>query len=174
MLNIGKKTTENGNTLWDINTGSLVGYPTPIRFVTLDDDCMTIKTERIDSLEWDFEGKEPQQYLQDHFDKLLNDIFDSMAFDFERFVALAGGFSMERKTAEKLKIPIKLIGKLMQKLTLGKVGRLLFVRKKIDKSIRDILIKDLVVEIVRNVFAGTEKYSQDTPLYIASWPYWAD
>lgn len=167
MLNIGKKTTERGNTLWDINTGSLVGYPTPIRFVTLDNDRMIIKTERIDTFEWDFEGKEPQQYLRDHFDKLLNDIFDSMAFDFERFVALAGGFSMERKTAEKLKIPIKLIGKLMQKLTLGKAGRLLFVRKKIDKSVRDILIKDLVVEIVRNVFAGTEKYSPDTPLYIA-------
>ena len=167
MQNIGFITTERGNTFCDINTGSLVGYPTPIRRVTLDDEKMTISTEKLKTFDWDFKGKEPQQYLQDHFDFLLNDIFDSMANDFEHFVSLAGGFSMTREKAEKLKIPIKLIGKTMQRLTLGKAGRLLWVSGKVDKSIKNVLIKDLMVEIVRNIFSGNEHYSPDTPTYQA-------
>ncbi len=167
MQNIGFLKTPKGNVFCDINTGSLVGYPTPIRRVTLDGEKMTVTTEKIDTFQWDFKGKEPQDYLRDHFDHLLNDIFDSMAYDFEKFAGLAGGFSMERKTAEKLKIPIKLIGKTMQKLTLGKAGRLLFVKRKIDKSVQNMLIKDLVVEIVRNIFSGNEHYSPDTAVYKA-------
>lgn len=167
MQNIGFITTERGNTFYDINTGSLVGYPTPIRRVTLDEEKMIISTEKLETFDWDFKGKDPQQYLQDHFDFLLNDIFNSMANDFEHFVSLAGGFSMTREKAEKLKIPIKLIGKTMQKLTLGKAGWLLWVSGKIDKSIKDVLIKDLMVEIVRNIFSGNEHYSPDTPTYQA-------
>lgn len=167
MLNIGSITTEKGNKFWDVNTGSLVGYPTPIRKVTIDSENIHITTEKLDTFDWDFGGKDPQIYLRDHFDELLNGIFDSMAFDFERFVSLSGGFSLERKTAEKFRVPIKIFGKILQKLTLGKAGRLLFVSRKIDKSVKDILLKDLVVELVRNIFAGNEHYSPDTPMYKA-------
>lgn len=167
MQNIGYKTTEKGNTLCDINTGSLCGYPTPMRRVVLDNERMTITTESLITFDWDFEGKDPQQYLRDHFDLLLNDIFDSMATDLERFADLAGGFSMERKTVYKLKRPIKIAGKVMQKLTIGKAGRLLCVSRNVDKSVKGILVKDLLVEIVRNVFSGNEHYSPDTPMYKA-------
>ncbi len=167
MQNIGYKTTEKGNTLWDINTGSLCGFPTPMRRVVLDNEKMTITTESLKTFDWDFKGKDPQQYLRDHFDLLLNDIFDSMAKNLERFADLAGGFSMERKTVYKLKRPIKIAGKVMQKLTVGKSGRILCVSRKVDKSVKDILVKDLLVEIVRNIFSGNEHYSPDTPMYKA-------
>lgn len=167
MQHIGLKTTEKGNKLWDINTGSLVGYPTPIRHVVLDNEKMTITTEKIDTFEWNFEGKSMDQYLIDSFDSLLNEIFDSMAFDFERFASLAGGFSLEREKAYKLKTPIKLAGKVMQKLTLGQAGRLLFVQGKIDKSVNNVLVKDLVIECVRNIFSGEQPYCPDTPMYAA-------
>ena len=167
MQNIGFKTTEKGNTLWDINTGSLCGYPTPMRRVILNEDKMEVNTESLESFEWDFQGKETQQYMRDHFDRLIVDIFDSMATDIEHFADLAGGFSMERKTVYKLKRPIKIAGKIMQKLTIGKAGKLLCVSRQIDKSVKDILVKDLLVEIVRNVFSGNEIYSPDTPIYKA-------
>lgn len=167
MQHIGLKTTEKGNKLWDINTGSLVGYPTPIRHVVLDEEKMTITTEKIDTFDWDFKGISMEQYLIGNFDSLLNDIFDSMAFDFERFVGLAGSFSLEREKAVKLKIPIKLAGKVMQKLTLGKAGRLLFVSRKIDKSVKNTLVKDLVIECVRNIFSGEQPYCPGTPMYAA-------
>ncbi len=163
MQNIGFIETEKGNRLYDINTGSLVGCPAPIRAVTIDNENMNITTEHIETFDWDFGGKDMITYMSDHFDELLVKIFDSMAFDFDEFCSLAGGFSMERKTAEKLKVPITLIGKIMQRFTLGKAGTLLCCRGKIDKSVRGRLIKDLIVECVRNIWRGNEHYSLDTP-----------
>lgn len=167
MQNISSITTEKGNTLWDINTGSLVGYPTPMRRVVLDDNNMSITTEKIDSFKWNLKGKTSDEYLIAHFDYMLNDVFDSMAFDLERFANLGGGFGISREFVHKLKLPIKIIGRIMQKLTLGKVARLLFIRRKVDKSVRNVLIKDFVIEIIRNIFTGNEHYSPDTPTYQA-------
>jgi 3',5'-cyclic AMP phosphodiesterase CpdA len=167
MQNISSITTEKGNTLWDINTGSLVGYPTPMRHIVLDDEKMSITSEKIDSFDWDLKGKTADEYLIAHFDFMLNDVFDSMAFDLDRLGALGGGFGISREFVHKMRIPIKIVGKIMQKLTVGKVGRLLCISRKVDKSVRNILIKDLVIEIIRNIFTGNEHYSPDTPMYKA-------
>lgn len=167
MQNIGFVKTEKGNELWDINTGSLVGYPTPIRHVEITENEMIIKTDKIDDFDWDFEGKDPQEYLKNHFDFYLTDLFDSMAYDYERFMGLAVGFSLERKKALKLKFLLNRIGKILQKLTFGKVGKLLFIGKKIDKSVEDILVKDFLIDIVRNIFSGNEHFSPQTPEYKA-------
>ncbi len=167
MQNISSLTTEKGNTLWDINTGSLVGYPTPMRRVALNDKNMSITSEKIDSFDWDLQGKTADEYLIAHFDFMLNDVFDSMAFDLDRLGALGGGFGISREFVHKLRIPIKILGRIMQKLTLGKVGRLLCVGRKVDKSVKKVLIKDLVIEIIRNIFTGNEHYSPDTTMYKA-------
>ena len=167
MQNISCITTQQGNTLWDINTGSLVGYPTPMRRVALNHDAMTVTTEKIDSFEWDMQGKTPDEYLIYHFDFMLNDVFDSMAYDIKRFADIGGGFGISRELAYKWKLPITLVGRIMQKLTLGKAARLLCVGRKVDKSVRNVLIKDLVIELIRNIFTGNEHYAPDTPTHKA-------
>lgn len=167
MQNIASVTTEKGNTLWDTNTGALVGYPTPIRRVVFDADKVSITTEKIDSIDWDLKGLTLDEYLIAHFDFLLNDVFDSMAYDLNRLGDLGGGFGLSRELIHKLRLPIKIAGKIMQKLTVGKVGHLLWISRKVDKSIRPILIKDLVIEIIRNIFTGNEHYSPGTPMYQA-------
>ncbi len=167
MQNISSITTENSNTLWDINTGSLVGYPTPIRRVVFEKEKVSITTEKIDSIDWDLKGLTLDEYLIEHFDFMLNDVFHSMAYDLDRLGALGGGFGLSRELIHKLRIPIIMAGKTMQKLTIGKVARLLWISRKVDKSIKDILIKDLVIEIIRNIFTGNEHYSPDTPMYQA-------
>ncbi|NLP47795.1 MAG: metallophosphoesterase [Clostridiales bacterium] len=167
IVNIGSMVTDKGNEIWDVNTGSLVGYPTPIRRVEINNSQMQITTERIEDFEWDRKGMGAQEYLAAHFDSYLGDLFDSMANDFERFTQLAVGFSLEREKAEKFKIPIKFTGKILQKLTLGHLSKLLFVSRKVDKSVKDILLKDLILEIVRNIFSGNEHYSPDTPMHQA-------
>lgn len=167
MQNISCITTQKGNTLWDINTGSLVGYPTPMRRVTLSRDAMTVTTEKIDSFEWDMQGKTSDEYLIYHFDFMLNDVFDSMAYDIKRFADIGGGFGISRELAYKWKLPITLAGRIMQKLTLGKAARLLCVGRKVDKSVRNVLIKDLVIELIRNIFTGNEHYAPDTPTHKA-------
>lgn len=167
MQNIAVKTTEKGNTIYDINTSSLVGYASAIRTVTVYDDRMDVKSERIDHFDWDLHGMTVDEYLKSVFDRLLNDIFDSMAFDIERLSRLAGGFSMEAETILKLRVPLTLAGKTLQKLTVGKLARLLCVSKDIAPEVKPVLLKDLFVEIVRNIYAGDEPYTPDTPVYQA-------
>lgn len=164
MQNIDSITTPEGNKLWDINTASLVGYPMPIRSVVIDEKHMNITTEHVENFEWDFGGKDVKQYMIDFFDRLLNTLFDSMAFDIDKLASMSGGFSIESETVYKFKTPITFVGKILQKLTLGKTGSLLLCKKKIDPSVRDLLLKDLVIECIRNVYTGNEHYSEDTPL----------
>ena len=43
-------TTPNGNTIYDIETGSLAGYPFPYRLMTLQNNTLNIETEFVDSI----------------------------------------------------------------------------------------------------------------------------
>lgn len=160
--NIESKDTPSGNRLYDINTGALVGYPAPIRAVTIDDNNMTVATERVENFDWDLGGKSAAQYLGDHFDHLLTTLFNSMADDFDTFSSIACGFSVERPLVEKLRKPIEAAGRFLQKLTFAKAGRLFMCRGSIDKQIENTLVKDFIIEAVRNIWSGNEIYSRDT------------
>lgn len=167
MQNIAAKTTKKGNTIYDINTSSLVGYASAIRTVTVYDDRVDIQSDHIDHFDWDLRGMTVDEYLKSVFDRLLNDIFDSMAYDIPQLSRLAGGFSVEAETILKLRIPLSLAGKALQKMTIGKLARLLCISKDIAPEVKPILLKDVVIEIVRNIYCGDEPYTPDTPMYQA-------
>lgn len=167
MNNIAVKETDKGNRIYDINTSSAVGYAGNIRKIKLTENEMEVTSGFIDNFKWDLRGMTVNEYLQDHFDYLLNDIFDSMANDIPRLSELATGFSIEPSTVLKLRVPLTLLGKALQKMTFGNLAALLGIRKKIDPSVQNLLLKDLVLELVRNIYAGDEPYTPDTPLYKA-------
>jgi len=50
------KTSENGNVLFDVETGSLVTAPSPYRIVTLLDDKVTISSRKINSINYPIPG----------------------------------------------------------------------------------------------------------------------
>lgn len=153
--------TKKGNTITDIQTGCFVGCPCAYRRVVIDDENITVKSFTINDFEWDKGGKTAAEYFQWRFDRMLTDIIDAMAYDFAFFTRLFGGPEKNKK----LKIPVTIAGKILQKLTLGGVGRLLCF--KVDDSIKHRLLKDTAVEIVRNVFVGNEPYVKGTPMYSA-------
>lgn len=167
MQNIAVKTTEKGNVFYDVNTGSLVGYPTAIRKVVIDDEKIDIKTEQIEDFDADRGGLSVNDFLKNHFCGFLEDIFHSAAYDIERMTQLAGGFSMTPKQICKLKVPISCVGRILQKWTLGKTGRILCVSGKIDKSVKNIVLKDLIIQILINIYHGDEPLTPDTPEYRA-------
>lgn len=167
MNNIAVKETAKGNTIYDINTSSAVGYAGNIRKVELTETEMKITSSFIDNFDWDLKGMTVNEYLQNHFDYLLNDIFDSMANDIPRLSQLAIGFSIEPSAIFKLRIPLTLLGKALQKMTFGNLASILGIRKKIDPTVQKLILKDLVLELIRNIYAGDEPYTPDTPLYKA-------
>lgn len=155
-------TTKNGNTITDVQTGCFVGCPCAYRKVTFKDkNTVDIKSYTIENFDYDTNGKTAKEYFQWRFDRMVTDIIDAMAYDFAFFTRLFGGPEKNKK----LKIPVTLAGKALQKLTLKSVGRLMCF--KVDKSIQDRLVKDVAVELVRNIFVGNEPYTKDTPMYQA-------
>lgn len=155
-------TTKNKNTITDVQTGCFVGCPCAYRKVTFTpDNKIDIKSFTINDFDWDKGGKTASEYLQWRFDRMITDIIDAMAYDFDKFMGKFGG----SEGKEKLRKPVTFAGKLLQKLTLKKLGRLLFF--KVDKSIENRLVKDVGVELVRNIFVGDEPYIKGTPMYDA-------
>lgn len=151
--------SQNGNMITDVQTGSFVGYPCSYRKVTfLDGDKIDIKSYTIEDFDWDKGGRTAEEYFRWRFDRMITDIIDAMAYDFAFFTRLFGGPEKNKK----LKVPVTAVGKLLQKLTLKGLGRLFCFR--VDKSIENILVKDLAVEFVRNAFGGDEPYVDGTPV----------
>lgn len=101
MQNINFFDTAKGNRIYDINTASLIGYPSPIRKMELDDEKLTVKTLHPQNINYDFGSKSYMTYSRDHFDFMLNDIIDSAANDINRFVEVAECFSLHKEQAEK-------------------------------------------------------------------------
>lgn len=165
MTNIAVKTTEKGNQIYDVNTGSLVAYPCPYRKVEFTDENVKIQTLQVDNFEWDFGGKQPLEYVKDHFNEYLEDIFYSLANDIDRMAKLSIAFSMEKEVVYKYQKPLQFLGKRINTWTLGTLGKRLGVGRKIDKSVRDIVLKDFFIELIDNVFYGDEPYTPDTPMY---------
>jgi len=164
MQDIRCKRTESGNTLYHINTGALVGYDTPIRKVTVDGQAMRIETQRVERIDWDTQGKTVSEYTQDCFDRLLKDIFHSAAYDIGHLADIAPGFSVPKETVFQYRVPIKIVGKILDRLTLGGLGRLCLCPRRVAKGVKRVKVNELMLELVRNVYAGDEPYSADTPI----------
>lgn len=155
-------TTKNGNTITDIQTGCFVGCPCAYRKITFtNENTVNIKSYTIEDFDYDKGGRTAEEYFQWRFDRMITDIIDAMAYDFDMFMHKFGG----SEGKEKLKIPVTAVGKLLQKLTLKNLGRMLCF--KVDKSIENRLVKDVGVELVRNIFVGNEPYVKGTPMYEA-------
>lgn len=156
-------TSPGGNKITDVQTGCFVGCPCAYRKVTFKESntVADIKSYTIEDFDYDKGGKTAQEYFQWRFDRMITDMLDAMAYDFDKFSWLFGGPEKNKK----LRKPITAVGKLLQKLTLKKLGRMFCFR--VDKSIENRLVKDVGVELVRNVFVGNEPYVKGTPMYEA-------
>jgi len=164
MLNINTVTTPEGNPYWDVNTSSLTGWPGVFRVIELEGRRMKVTTRAITDYAWDRGGLPVREHLQRHFDyNLRSAIENAAAGNIEKVAEQAGGFSIEKEFVYKLRLPITAAGKVLNRLTLGGAGALLLCHRKIPKSVRQTQVKELILEIMRNVYAGEEHYAPDTP-----------
>lgn len=131
--------TENGNKITDVQTGCFVGCPCAYRKVTIKDSTADIKSYTINDFDYDKQGKSASEYFQWRFDRMI-----------------------DYKMKEILPKPAM---KILNKLTVKKTCNFLWFNP--DKSIQNILAKDLGIELVRNIFIGNEPYVKGTAVYEA-------
>ncbi len=168
MQNIASLTTENGNEIIDVNTSSLVGYPSVMRKVEFNGDKVTVSSIQLTEFDADFDGMDATDYMKMRFDAFLNRVFDTLAFDYDTFANdVAPSFSFTPERAYKLKFPLQPLGKWLYSLTFEKLGKLLMISKSIAPEVKDRNVKDFCIEVIRNIFYGDEPYTPDTPEYKA-------
>lgn len=129
--------TENGNKITDVQTGCFVGCPCAYRKVTIKDSTADIKSYTINDFDYDKQGKSASEYFQWRFDRMI-----------------------DYKMKEILPNPAI---KILNKLTVKKICNFLWFNP--DKSMQNILAKDLGIELVRNIFIGNEPYVKGTAVY---------
>ena len=149
--------TAKGNKFYDVCTGSAIGCPAYMRLVTIqDENTVDIKSIPVPEFEWDKKGMTGEEYLKAQFDKMIRTLIDSMVNDPVRLMN-----KVHIKNTPALRKLLPVIGKKISKLTLGGVGRLLFIR--VDKSISKDNFVDFAVDMVRSVFEGNQPYVEGTP-----------
>lgn len=154
---INCKTSPNGNKIYDVCTGAIIADPAYIRLVDIVDDAtVDIKSIATPDFEWDTNGKDCKQYLSDLFDNMILNILGDMKNDPQRVM---GKFGIADK--KKLEPIVKLAGKILNSITVGKLARILWI--KCDKSIKKLKLKDYAAELVRIVFEGNQGFVEGTP-----------
>ena len=154
---INLKVTENGNKFYDVCTGSIIADPAVIRHVTITgDNKAIIKSIETPDFEWDTNGKDCKRYLSDLFDSMILNMLDDMQYNPARILSRFGAGNKKA-----LFSTVKMIGRTINKITMGGVCRLLWI--KCDKSIKHMLLKNYITELVRGVFEGNQTFKEGTP-----------
>lgn len=154
---INEKITDRGNKIYDVCTGSIIADPAIIRHVTItSENKAIIKSIETPDFEWDTKGKSCKQYLSDLFDSMILNMLDDMQYNPERILSRFGA-----RGSKGLFPVFKTVGKIINKITLGSVCRLLWI--KCDKSLKHELLKNYLAELVRGVFEGNQTFVERTP-----------
>ena len=159
-------TTEAGNTITQVNVGSLVGYPSSIVNVTVDGEKVTIDTVCTPTFE--FKGtKNTEQYLEEHLYGLVdNIIYPGASKDTKEFQARLRALGIKGKANEtigKFHWAIRPIIKYITKAKVKNAYRLVKlvtfgtskISKKDAKEYWDVPVMDFIHDCLRNVIGGT-------------------
>ncbi|NLA77850.1 MAG: hypothetical protein GX851_08510 [Clostridiales bacterium] len=154
---INEKVTPSGNRFYDVCTGAVIACPAYMRLVSvLDKNTVDIKSIPIPSFKWDTNGRTCEKYLSDLFDSMIINILTDMRDDPERVLS-----KFHAGDKKKLFPLVRFLGRRFNSITVGGFCRMLCVR--CDKSIKKLLLKDYIVEMVRGVFVGNQTFNEGTP-----------
>ncbi len=170
---IDKYTSSNGNELYEINVGSLVGYPAPIVNITVDREKISIDTDHVEK--FTYNGRVcTSEYLKNHATNIITRILFSAKNeskgDFARYLE---EFHIKKGDAERLKPAFKALAVLLDRLTVYSLGSKIhtltfgrmFSREDLE-CMRGIKVIDAVKSSMLSILDGAlVKHEKGTPYY---------
>lgn len=162
--------SKKGNRLYHINTASLIAYPLAYRKVEFSDRGMDVKTVQVKEIDYDLGGRDVLDYAKEHFTYMIKSIFESIEYDYDKFIVLSQGFSGEGDKLRKVQPIIQFLGKIINRLTFKKLCTFFGCGKYVDEAVADKSIIEFICQAILNMYSGNEIYSPDTPEYRAFIP----
>ncbi len=149
--------TENGNKIYDVCTGSVIGCPAFMRLVSVKDErTVEIASIPVPEFEWDKNGKTGKEYMQDQFERMIRVLLTSMVNDPHRVMR-----KIRLGDNDALAKVITVLGKAVNGWSVGKVAKILCI--KVDDSVKDIPFAEIAIELVRSIFEGDQPFVAGTP-----------
>jgi len=149
IQSINEFVSENGNKIVDVCTACLVGSPAKYRRITVENSVMKVESIDVPDFGADMQGLSTQEFFDMQFRySIINRING----------ALSGGEGFA-------KFAKKIGRKVLNRITVGGLGRLLFI--KVDKSLKKRKFIDLAGDIGVGIFAGDGVYVEGTPVHAA-------
>lgn len=167
---IGYRISQNGNLFYDVSTSALIGYPPNMRKVEVNGDRVKVETITLQDLSrFDLKGKTLPEYCKEGFFGMIENMITYMATDERRFAYYANAMSIRPNVVHKYWPFIRLFGKWVNNLTIGKVYK--WVRKEsgLTKAevapVKDKKVVPLIMGLVENLYAGNASMRPDSPEY---------
>ncbi|MBO5064736.1 MAG: metallophosphoesterase [Clostridia bacterium] len=174
MQHIRRIDSESGNPFYEINVGSISGYPAPIAYCEISKDGLDIKTEHLES--FTYNGIEySNDYLKEHATAMFTKVIAAATSnEKEKFSALVACLGISEEKANKMWKFVKPLLKWLDKLTVKKAARIMnfisfgkAIDKKAAKEIADIKVKDIIFSTFRSILDGSlEKHEEGSAYYI--------
>lgn len=174
MQHIRRIDSESGNPFYEINVGSISGYPAPIAYCEISKDGLDIKTEHLES--FTYNGIEySNDYLKEHATAMFTKVIAAATSnEKEKFSALVACLGISEEKANKMWKFVKPLLKWLDKLTVKKAARIMnfisfgkAIDKKAAKEIADIKVKDIIFSTFHSILDGSlEKHEEGSAYYI--------
>jgi len=161
--------SENGNLIYDISTGALVGSPPLMRKVNfLEDGSLDVKTIKIESLSrFDLNGKTLPEYCREGFFGIIEDMVKEMSGDMINFAIYANSISIRPWTVYQYWWIFKAVGIFLNKLTVGTVYKWCKKESRLTpeqvKPIKDEKVVPIILKLVEKLYAGNADVSPNNP-----------
>lgn len=166
MHDISMVESDKGNPLYDIATGALVGYPCPMRKVTVTQDSLQITTEHPDTFEYQGKVYDTLAYTREKTDALVASALRAAGEDHAQLAVIADGFGVPQEAIFQNAGVVTLIGNILRESTVGELSAMMGSQADIA-GIEDMPIQALLQRIFRDLFGGDESITPDTPEYRA-------
>ena len=174
MQHIRRIDSENGNPFYEINVGSISGYPAPIVYCEASKDGIDIKTEHLKS--FTYNGKEyTNDYLKEHATGLFTKVIAAASSnEKDKYAALIACLGVTEEKANKIWLVAKPLLKWLDKLTIKKAARIMnfisfgkAIDKKAAKEIGDLKVKDVIFSTFHSILDGSlVKHEEGSAYYI--------
>lgn len=170
--NISFAQSDRGNVIYDICTGTPIGYPGVIRYLDINPYNKIVKASTT-------YVNEPESYkksctsLKDVFENQLigtiRGMIETAGKDIDKLADMATSISIKPKVIYKFGWIIKPVFKILNSLKIGTVAKWTKKETGLKKAdyadIKDRKVVDLITELALNLFGGESKYPPETPTY---------
>lgn len=165
-------TSKNGNTIYEINVASLVGYPSSIvEIETNDDNTISYEVNHLNKIKFKDKTVDAKSFLAQHASGLINGVLESK--DYGEFFEKLGALGIKLKNPKLAFTTLKPIIKWLNTALVGdayKLLKILGLAKNITKNeVKGLYykpLKEMINEVALNLFDGQlSTYKKDDVYY---------